>query len=79
MSEQMEQPRYSMVIEWSDEDQVYVVSFPEWGDLAHTHGATYDEAVRNGREVLELLMSGARAQGDPLPQPRVYQGQVASA
>ena len=39
-----QQPHYSMVIEWSDEDQVYVVSFPEWGELAHTHGITYDKA-----------------------------------
>ena len=29
--------RYSMVIEWSDEDQAYIVSLPEWGDLVHTH------------------------------------------
>jgi predicted RNase H-like HicB family nuclease len=25
-------PHYSMVIEWSDDDQGYVVSLPEWGD-----------------------------------------------
>jgi predicted RNase H-like HicB family nuclease len=24
-----DQPRYSMVIQWSDEDQAYIVSFPE--------------------------------------------------
>lgn len=32
--------RYSLVIEWSNEDQTYVVSFPEWGDNTHTHGET---------------------------------------
>ena len=41
MSEQL---RYSMVIEWSDDDQVYIASLPEWGDLVHTHGTTYDVA-----------------------------------
>ncbi|MGH2504015.1 MAG: type II toxin-antitoxin system HicB family antitoxin, partial [Ktedonobacterales bacterium] len=32
---------YSIVIQWSNEDEVYVVSLPEWGDLVHTHGDTY--------------------------------------
>jgi antitoxin HicB len=36
---------YSMIIEWSDEDQTFVVSFPEWGTHTHTHGATYEEAA----------------------------------
>jgi predicted RNase H-like HicB family nuclease len=67
-----EQPRYSMLIEWSDEDQVYVVSLPEWGTYAQTHGATYEEAVTHGQEVLELLIASARAEGEPLPAPRVF-------
>jgi antitoxin HicB len=63
-----------MVIEWSEEDQVFVVSFPEWGKYAHTHGATYDEAVHQGQEVLELLIADTRKQGKPLPLPRKYRG-----
>ena len=38
-----EHPRYSMTIQWSDEDGMYIVSVPEWeaaGHIAHTHGAT---------------------------------------
>jgi predicted RNase H-like HicB family nuclease len=68
-------PRYSMTIQWSDEDGVYVVSFPEWethGHIAHTHGATYEEAVANGREALELLIESAQAQGMPVPAPRTF-------
>jgi predicted RNase H-like HicB family nuclease len=38
-------PHYSMVIEWSDEDQAYVVSIPEFPGN-HTHGDTYEEAVQ---------------------------------
>lgn len=67
-----QEPRYSMVIEWSIEDKVYVVSLPEWGKYAQTHGATYDEAVRSGQEVLQLLIESARAGGEPLPAPRVF-------
>ena len=38
-----EQLRYLLVIQWSNEDQVYIVSFPEWkadGLIGHTHGDT---------------------------------------
>jgi predicted RNase H-like HicB family nuclease len=35
---------YRMVIEWSEIDDAYVVSFPEFPG-AHTHGATYLEAA----------------------------------
>ena len=45
---------YSMVIQWSDEDQVYVVTFPEFGGC-RTHGETYKKAAKAGEEVLELV------------------------
>jgi predicted RNase H-like HicB family nuclease len=67
-----EQPRYSMRIEWSDEDRIYIVSLPEWGKYAQTHGATYDEAVRNGQEVLRMLIESAHAANEPLPAHRVF-------
>lgn len=67
-----ETPHYSIVIEWSDEDQVYVVSLPEWGDLVHTHGDTYEEALQQGKELLELLATARRGSGEPLPAPRVF-------
>lgn len=50
-------PHYSMTIQWSDEDQVYVVSFPEWGEHTHTHGATFEEAARNGQDALSDLIA----------------------
>ena len=46
--------QYSIIIQWSDEDQKYVVSLPEFGPYAHTHGNSYEEALKNGQEVLEL-------------------------
>ena len=36
-------------IQWSEEDQAYVVTLPEWGDFAKTHGETYEEAAKNAR------------------------------
>jgi predicted RNase H-like HicB family nuclease len=64
--------QYSMVIRWSEEDQVFVASFPEFGEYAQTHGATYEEAARNGREVLELLLESFQVEGQPLPAPHFY-------
>lgn len=71
-------PHYSMVIEWSDEDQKYIVSFPEWGSQTHTHGATYEDAVVNGRQVLDDLIDLWQEQGRALPQPRVFAGSSSS-
>jgi len=79
MSEQARQPHYSMVIEWSDEDNVYIVSFPEWGNLAHTHGSTYTEAVTHGQEVIELLTESALEHGETLPLPSVFGDRTKSA
>ncbi|HKV84583.1 MAG TPA: type II toxin-antitoxin system HicB family antitoxin [Ktedonobacterales bacterium] len=67
--------KYSMVIQWSDEDQVYVVSLPEWeavGHTGHVHGKTYAEAVRQGEELIENLIEWAKQDGSPIPAPRVF-------
>ncbi len=64
--------RYSMLIQWSDEDQAYIVTLPEFPNC-RTHGETCAEAVRNGEEVLELLMATCRADGEPLPVPHLFQ------
>ena len=60
---------YSIIIQWSDEDQCYVVSLPEWGEFCHTHGNTYEEAVENAQEVLELLIETSTEYSEPLPKP----------
>jgi len=57
-----------MIIQWSDEDQVYIVTLPEFGGCK-THGKTYEEAARMGQEVLEMLVEAYQADGSPLPEP----------
>ena len=61
--------RYSMLIEWSDDDQTFVVSLPEFGPYAKTHGDTYEEAVRMGQEALESLILAYEEEERPLPEP----------
>ena len=66
---------YSLVIEWSPEDQAYVVVLPEWADhyaMPVAHGATYEEAAQRGRNALENYIRFAQEDGRPLPPPRVF-------
>lgn len=64
--------KYSILIQWSDEDKKYVVSLPEWGKYAHTHGNTYEEALKNAKEVLQLLIIDTEARGAILPQIQTF-------
>jgi len=62
----MSQLRYEMKIIWSDQDECYLVHFPDFPEQTYrTHGDTYAEAASNGQEVLELLL-----EDDGLPQPQ---------
>ncbi|HVB09376.1 MAG TPA: type II toxin-antitoxin system HicB family antitoxin [Bacillota bacterium] len=62
---------YSMVIEWSEEDQAYIVTVPELPGC-RTHGTTYEEAVRRGQEAIDGWIEAARADGEPIPPPKVF-------
>ena len=62
--------RYSMLIQWAEEDAAFLVTLPEWeGRVVNpvTHGDTYEVAVRNGREVLETPVELSEEQGGPHP------------
>jgi hypothetical protein len=70
-----EQPRNSMLIEWSDEDQAYLVTLPEWADrvfMPVTHGDMYDQ------EVMRMLVKSAREQGEAVPAPRLWSDKMAT-
>jgi len=66
---------YTMLIEWSDEDQAFLVTLPEWVERVIqpvTHGETYEEAVMNGHEVLDMLIEDAQVDGKPLPSVKGF-------
>ncbi len=67
---------YSVVIRWSDEDQLYLVVLPEFGSDPQTHGTTYDEAIKNAQEVIELLVETYQAEGWKLPEPKTHSSTV---
>jgi antitoxin HicB len=59
---------YSMLIHWSQEDEAFVVTLPEFDDCK-THGGTYEEAVKSAKTVLELLTEAYSTEGKELPLP----------
>ncbi|MEL6164293.1 MAG: type II toxin-antitoxin system HicB family antitoxin [Cyanobacteria bacterium J06628_3] len=64
--------KYKMIIEWSEEDDCFLVGFPDFpGQKWRTHGETYEEAVDNGTEALESLVIAYQATGESLPEPTV--------
>ena len=66
MSEQYE--HYSMIIQWSDEDNAYIVTVPELPGC-RTHGKTYEEAVRQGQDAIATWIMVAKELGRPVPPP----------
>ncbi|MTF40744.1 type II toxin-antitoxin system HicB family antitoxin [Cyanobacterium aponinum] len=66
---------YTITIQWSDEDNCFVVFLPEFSQNVMqpvTHGETYEEALKNGQEVLELIIEEYQEDGKTLPQPKTF-------
>jgi len=61
---------YSMLIQWSEEDQVYIITVPELPGCK-THGKTYKKAIKNAKQVLRLFVEDAQLSGEALPSPRL--------
>jgi predicted RNase H-like HicB family nuclease len=58
-----------IIIFWSDEDDVYVADVPELpGCMAH--GDTYEFALANAKEAIQLWIETAKEFGDPIPLPK---------
>jgi predicted RNase H-like HicB family nuclease len=67
----MDIKHYSMIIEWSDEDQAYIVTVPELPGC-RTHGDTYAEAVQQGEDAIESWIMVAKELGRPIPAPKTF-------
>ena len=61
---------YSMLIQWDDEDKIYVVTVPELPGC-RTHGKTYEEAVQQGQDAIESWILAALEDNAPIPPPRL--------
>ncbi|HAA30398.1 MAG TPA: hypothetical protein DCE56_25310 [Cyanobacteria bacterium UBA8553] len=68
--------RYSMIVQWSDEDRLFLVTIPEFSDrvvMPCTHGITREEAIRNGEEVIDMYLEAWQAEGESIPEPCTLQ------
>lgn len=61
---------YSMNIQWSEEDQAYIVTVPELPGCK-THGTTYEEAVKQAQYAIEGWLETSLALGRPIPAPKI--------
>ncbi len=65
----MDEPRYEMIIYWSDDDEAFIAEVPELPGCA-ADGQTYEKAVRNARVVIAEWIETATDLGRPIPEPR---------
>lgn len=63
---------YTMLIQWSEEDQCFVLSLPDWGEFCHTHGDIYEEAVKNGKELLDFLIESTIESQETFPNIKTF-------
>lgn len=71
MTDNDEYGHYSMILEWDPGDRIYIVTVPELKGC-RTHGATLEEAVRQGRDAIESWIDAMRYWGRPIPPPRHF-------
>jgi predicted RNase H-like HicB family nuclease len=61
--------KYETIIYWSEDDQAYLAEVPELpGCLAH--GDSYEEALANIKEAIQLWIDTAYEFGDVIPTPK---------
>jgi predicted RNase H-like HicB family nuclease len=65
-----------MILQWSDEDELFLVTIPEFSDrvvMPCTHGKTREEAICKGEEVIEMYLEAWQAENEPIPEPYTLQ------
>ncbi len=68
--------RYTMVIQWSEVDQLFLVTVPEFAErvvMPCTHGKSREEAILNGEEVINMYLEAWGEEGESIPEPDTLQ------
>lgn len=60
-----------MIIEWSDEDEAYIVTVPELPGC-RTHGKTYEEAVKQAQDAIAGWVESALLDGEVVPPAKTF-------
>jgi len=61
--------KYETIIYWSEEDKAYLAEVPELPGC-FAHGDTYESALANAKEAVQLWIDTAVEFGDPIPEPK---------
>ena len=59
--------KYEIIIYWDNRDNIYIADVPELLGCS-AHGKTYNEALDNVNEAIELWINTAKEFGDPIPE-----------
>jgi antitoxin HicB len=65
---------YRLLIQWSNEDQLYLVTLPEFAEIAmqpSTYGQTYEEAVKNAQEAIAGYLAYCEGVGFAVLTPNI--------
>lgn len=62
-------PRYEVIIYWSDEDEAFIAEVPELPGCA-SDGRTYQEALANVQVIIDEWIETATELGRTIPEPR---------
>jgi len=62
-------PRYEVIIYWSDEDEAFIAEVPELPGCA-ADGPTYEEAIASVQVIIAEWIETARELGRVVPEPR---------
>ena len=68
--------RYTTIVQSSDEDQLFLVTIPEFADRAIvpcTHGETREAAIRNAEEAIEMYLEAWQEEGSQIPEASILQ------
>ena len=60
--------QYLYSIGWFEQDEVFVARVAEFPSLA-AHGETQEEAMREIRDVVELVLNDLKESNEPIPEP----------
>ena len=61
--------KYEIIIHWDNQDNLYVAEVPELPGCC-AHGSSYDEALANAKEAIQLWIDTANEFGDHIPVPK---------
>jgi predicted RNase H-like HicB family nuclease len=61
--------KYEVIIYWSNEDKAFVAEVPELAGCS-AHGDSYEAALANAKQAIDLWLETAKEFNDPIPIPK---------